>query len=346
MEKAELSGQCQTPYRVQQAEAPILATEDEFGQIPHPKKVKIDEVVKHVARHMQIAQHQCYLKMLEAEAADEQVEIATKWMCHASIRQQTNGKGDALDPLSPHYDAALAAPKCLSCVPTPECVVSLSLEETAEQLAAGPDPVPVPDHEQDLSPEFGHDVDDLFGEYIPSYHLSNPDPDSESAVECSWMMDSNSEIVQDYICHCMNGECKDCMICANKSPIWILDSGASSHFMFALSDFSDYEKLPKPEGVMTAGRPIWIIGQGTIIIDHTVISNGKAYMLTMRLSPVMHILNLTHWLLSLGSFLKQGLHIYGNAATISLSEEGKHLPLVQAVPCTSGDTIYIRKTQI
>ena len=129
-------------------------------------------------------------------------------------------------------------------------------------------------------------------------------------------------------------------------PSWILDSGASSYFSFALSNFSDYVKLPNLEGVTTARHLIWIIGQGTIIIDHMVITNGKNFKFTTYLHPVMHIPNLTHWLLSLGSFLKQGMCIYGNTATISLSAKGKHLPLVQAVPHTPGDMIYWMKYKL
>src|SRR5580692_3002139 len=107
-----------------------------------------------------------------------------------------------------------------------------------------------------------------------------------------------------------------------------------------MADYSDYDILPKPEKVMTAGCPIWIVGQGTVIIDHMVISNGKGFKLTMCLTPVMLIPNLTHWLLSLGSFLKQGMHVYGDAATISLAAKGQHLLLIQAVPCAPGETIY------
>src|SRR5580692_9072835 len=113
-----------------------------------------------------------------------------------------------------------------------------------------------------------------------------------------------------------------------------------------MADYSDYDILPKPEKVMTAGCPIWIVGQGTVIIDHMVISNGKCFKLTTCLTPVMLIPNLTHRLLSLGSFLKQGMHVYGDAATISLAVKGKYLPLVHAVPHAPGEMIYWMKSKL
>ena len=196
----------------------------------------------------------------------------------------------------------------------------------------------------------GDKYDGIFDEpqeLVSSSHLASSIPDSSHAVICILMMDSKGlEVAQEYLCSCSKNKCTSCLACAMAAPSWILDSGASSHFSFALSDFSDYFKLPNPEGVTTARCLIWIVGQGTIIIDHMVIMNGKSFKLTICLHPVMHIPNLTHWLLSLGSFPKQGMCIHGNTATISLSAKGKHLPLVQAVPHTPGDMIYWMKCKL
>jgi hypothetical protein len=323
MQQAESSGQHHTPYCVQQAEVPILAAEDEFGQIPCPKKAKFNNTVKCLAGHMSTVRDQLYLKELVANATDEECEIHEHHKQITTQKQLSNGEGDALDPSSPHYVQALAAPQHISQAPTPECAVSLGIsDEAVDQLASGMDVMPIPESQFDISLDIGYDR--LFEErYVPLNNFIIPNSHSSCAVTCSLMMDSEDKgLAQDYICHYTLGNCKECLARFKQEPVWILDSGASAHFTHSMADYSDYDALPKPEKVMTAGCPIWIVRQGTVIIDHMVISNGKSFKLTMRLTPVMLIPNLTHQLLSLGSFLKQGMCIYGDAATISLAAKG------------------------
>ncbi|EIW77000.1 hypothetical protein CONPUDRAFT_157274 [Coniophora puteana RWD-64-598 SS2] len=51
---------------------------------------------------------------------------------------------------------------------------------------------------------------------------------------------------------------------------WVLDSGASTHFMFELSDFSEYEELPEEEKftVSTSSGSIRCEGSGTVVLHH------------------------------------------------------------------------------
>ena len=141
-----------------------------------------------------------------------------------------------------------------------------------------------------LNTTFGNEYYGIFDEpreLVSSSHLASPIPDSSHAVTCTLMMDSKGlEVAQQYLCSCSKGKCTSCLACAKVAPSWILDSGASSHFSFAISNFSDYVNLPNPEGVTTTGCPIWIIRQGTVIIDHTVIANGKSFKLTTHLQSL------------------------------------------------------------
>jgi hypothetical protein len=78
------------------------------------------------------------------------------------------------------------------------------------------------------------------------------------------------------IAHVHNCPVSDCAECnglyAKKSekPLWILDSGASKHFTFALSNFLEYTALKHLIKVTTATNPIFIIGEGTVLLQHYV----------------------------------------------------------------------------
>jgi hypothetical protein len=80
-----------------------------------------------------------------------------------------------------------------------------------------------------------------------------------------------------HVHNCPVSGCTECNgLCAKKSekPLWILDSGASKHFTFALSDFLEYTVLKHPIKVTTATNPIFIIGEGTVLLQHYVSYKG------------------------------------------------------------------------
>ena len=93
----------------------------------------------------------------------------------------------------------------------------------------------------------------------------------------------------------------------------MLDSGASRHFTNSINDFIDYEAII-PSPVATANRRIEMTGKGTVIF----IVDRRA----LRISPVYHIPDLNTHLLSLGQFLRSGLHSRGSDRKISL-QQGK-----------------------
>jgi hypothetical protein len=84
-------------------------------------------------------------------------------------------------------------------------------------------------------------------------------------------------------------------------PTWLLDSGASLHFCFDLNDFIEYWKYKPNERtlVTTAAHMIYVKGEGTVLLKHKV--NGKT--VKMCLEHVLHVLQITTRLLSMGQFL-------------------------------------------
>jgi hypothetical protein len=70
-----------------------------------------------------------------------------------------------------------------------------------------------------------------------------------------------------------------------------------------------------------------------------MVIKGKKIKKTLRIYPVYHLPCLTVRLLSLGTFLQQGLCIYGNTTRISLLANSK-IEVLQCIPHKQGDTIY------
>ena len=132
-----------------------------------------------------------------------------------------------------------------------------------------------------------------------------------------------------------------CGICKGNRPqktnaLWLLDSGASAHFTFNMDDFIEYTPASKDERipVSTAANTIYVRGKGTVLLSHNV----GDQMITTRLHPVLYIPEITTRILSLGTFLQQGLNLSGHAPQISLAY--KHETLIVCKPLIYGQTIY------
>jgi len=97
----------------------------------------------------------------------------------------------------------------------------------------------------------------------------------------------------------------------------MLDSGASMHFTHDINDFVDYEVIT-PIPCKTATSVTSIIGKGAIILD---VAGWK-----VQIQPVYYIPEITSKLLSLGTFLLDGLLANGSASSIRLfkPDEGRN----------------------
>jgi len=84
-----------------------------------------------------------------------------------------------------------------------------------------------------------------------------------------------------------------CLRCKREQPQqpqWLLDSGASMHFIGQQSDLVDAFKLAQPLMIQTANNITQVEEAGTVFITHTVIlRNSKVYEKTTRLQPVYYL---------------------------------------------------------
>ena len=90
---------------------------------------------------------------------------------------------------------------------------------------------------------------------------------------------------------------------------WLLDSGASCHFTYDLSDFIDIQDIPHVP-LQTANGQANATKKGTIILQLSTQS--------VRLYPVYYVPDLKTRLMSLGSLLQAGLHTRGSAEEIAI----------------------------
>ena len=135
-----------------------------------------------------------------------------------------------------------------------------------------------------------------------------------------------------------------CTRCKGKAPnkrvsVWLLDSGASRHFTYDMSDFVHYETLEHKQGVQTAnGHVVYCLGKGTVVLR----TDGNSPVIV---HPVYYIPDLSTKLLSLGELLKDGLSMCGTARCLELlNHTGKtHLRFLLRFP---GDTVYVVKSRL
>ena len=141
------------------------------------------------------------------------------------------------------------------------------------------------------------------------------------------------------LCTCTKG-CSKCNTTRGLNEYWMIDSGASLHFTHSRSDFISYKPAPTTAGT-AAETPLTIEGFGAVIIKHELKLKGKkAQTKYLRLFPVLYAPKIVGRLLSLGQFLRQGLRVYGDAATLTLVTSDKSIPMMQFAPLAKGETLY------
>ena len=115
---------------------------------------------------------------------------------------------------------------------------------------------------------------------------------------------------------------------------WMLDSGASMHFTNNMNNFVEYQPIP-PINIKTAINSVSVKGKGTIIL-------GTEKGEFVRIYPVYYLEGLSNRLLSLGTFLQNGLYLRGSSHSISLYDNGNK-KFLSFHPQAVGDTIYTMK---
>ena len=123
---------------------------------------------------------------------------------------------------------------------------------------------------------------------------------------------------------------------------WILDSGASQHFMSTKKDFIDFEVVTGALKVKTvAAKAILCVeGKVTILLSHFVENLGVHTKTPTCIYPVLYIPRLSVKLLSMGVFLHNKQEVHGNANHITFHDALTQKPQLSAYLQNPWNTIY------
>ena len=177
---------------------------------------------------------------------------------------------------------------------------------------------------------------------LPFHSDHSPNSLPVTAFNCERLSAQDIVILKNHMCNCPKASCLKCKGLAPRSiePGWMMDDGASNHFTPLKSDFLSYRSFPSPERANTAANPLRILGSGTILIQYELEDKGKMHTKIVRLREVLYVPQISQRILSIGSFLQEGLRIYGDAKKITLYIPGKEIPVMECVPLTGRGTIY------
>jgi len=128
----------------------------------------------------------------------------------------------------------------------------------------------------------------------------------------------------------------------------MLDSRATVHISPYMADFIDYVPALVKGHVCTAEGPTDLVveGSGTVLIQHVFHYKGKLHKELLRLQEVLYIPGVIACFTSLVRLLKEGLHIYGDAAGMNLfTRENDKVPLMRAEPWDSEMLFWLKAEQ-
>ena len=112
----------------------------------------------------------------------------------------------------------------------------------------------------------------------------------------------------------------------NDKSLWILDSGATSHFAHDRSIFASYKTIhPLPVGTADKGHCMSAVGVGTVVVTFALNGNSTHF----KLHDVLHVPALQSNLLSHPKLAKRGYGTYSNRNYLYLLENS--IPFGRAV---------------
>jgi len=136
--------------------------------------------------------------------------------------------------------------------------------------------------------------------------------------------------------------------CRTLNCDWMLDSGATVHISPYMANFIDYIPALVKGNVCTAEGPMDLVveGSGTVLIQHIFHYKGKLHKELLRLQEVLYIPGVIACFTSLVRLLKEGLHVYGDAAGMNLfTRENDKVPLMHAEPWDSKMLFWLKAEQ-
>jgi len=152
------------------------------------------------------------------------------------------------------------------------------------------------------------------------------------------------ELLQKLTCNHTHKKCN----CRTLNWDWMLDSRATVHITPYMTNFIDYVPALVKGNVRTAEGPTDLIveGSGTVLIQHVFHYKGKSHKELLQLQEVLYIPGVIAHFTSLVRLLKEGLHVYGDAAGMNLfSRENNNVPLMRAEPWDSEMLFWLKAEQ-
>jgi len=179
-------------------------------------------------------------------------------------------------------------------------------------------------------------------------------PLTKTLINCPSVRISNLDIagavvgralLQKLTCKHTHNKCN----CRTLNRDWMLDSGATVHLSPYMADFIDYTPALIKGNVHTAEGPTDLIVEesGMVLIQHVFHYQGKPHKELLWLQEVLYIPGVIAHFTSLVHLLKEGLHIYGDAAGMNLfTRENNSVPLICAEPWDSEMLFWLKAEQI
>jgi hypothetical protein len=154
----------------------------------------------------------------------------------------------------------------------------------------------------------------------------------------------DSILLSNYLSTCSSSHCTICEGLGSnlRSPEWMLDSGTTVHFTPVFSDFIAFTQFKEPLKVNTASTPIIQFGFSTMLLSYPLFNSKKGIeeTKTLCIRDVLFVPHITQRILSLGEFLDQGMHVYGDAHMMTLVLPKSLTPVFQCSPLFSGEKLF------
>ena len=92
----------------------------------------------------------------------------------------------------------------------------------------------------------------------------------------------------------------------------------------------------------TASTPIIQFGFGIVLLSYPLFNSKKGIeeTKTLHIRDVLFVPHITQRILSLGEFLDQGMHVYGDAHMMTLILPKSLTPVFQCSPLYSGEKLF------
>lgn len=118
---------------------------------------------------------------------------------------------------------------------------------------------------------------------------------------------------------------------------WLLDSGASSHYVKNIERFIDYDVLAKPIKIRTGSGPIWAVARGSVAL---ALEKGMIVVVGVLLVPDLAV---ETDLLSVPALMRQGFGVNFQEGTANIVRNGE---IWGSAVQSGGDLFYVQEFHV